>query len=101
MLKVLVFNSFPKLLKLISEKLPQDFIYITGHILSGNGGGKNPWQTVSRLGMSPHLCHHRLVPWLAGDLPWCKVGIHIPSTAMRRRILQWGSGKGSTMEGKY
>lgn len=48
----------------------------------GNGGEKNPRQ--SRLGMPPHLCHHRQVPWLAGDLPWCKVGIYIPSTAMRR-----------------
>ncbi len=55
---------------------PQDFIHITGHILSGQATGeKKPWHAVSRLGMPPHLCHHRQVPWLAGDLPWCKVGI--------------------------
>ena len=50
--------------------------------------------------MPPHLCHHRQVPWLAGDLPWCKVGVRIPSTAMRRRIPQWGLGKGSTSNKK-
>lgn len=70
------------------------------HFVWPGNGGKNPWHAVSRLGMPPHLCHHRQVPWLAGDLPWCKVGVHIPSTAMRRRIPQWGLGKGSTVEGK-
>ncbi len=70
------------------------------HFVWPGNGGKKPWHAVSRLGMPPHLCHHRQVPWLAGDLPWCKVGVHIPSTAMRRRIPQWGLGKGSTVESK-
>jgi len=67
--------------------------------LSGQATGKKPWHAVSRLGMPP-LLSYRQVPWLAGDLPWCKVAVHIPSTAMRRRIPQWVLGKESMVEGK-
>jgi len=81
---------------------PQDFIHITGHILSGQATGEKPlacriqaWHV-----STPTVCHHRQVPRLAGDLPWCKIGVQIPSTAMRRRFPQWGLGKGSTVEGK-
>ncbi|MEQ2177581.1 hypothetical protein GOODEAATRI_005014, partial [Goodea atripinnis] len=59
------------------------------HILSFVGGEKNPWQAVSRLGMSPHLCHHRLVPWLAGDLPWCKIVSHVTEENEELVIIVW------------
>ena len=68
------------------------------YFLSWDNGGRSLLCAVSSPDMIPHLCHHRLIPWLAADLPWCRVVYHTLSISMRRKTPQSHSGKAS-MEG--
>lgn len=62
---------------------------------SWGNGGRSLLCAVSSPVMIPHLYHHRLNPWLAADLLWCRVVYHTLSISKRRKTPQSDSGKAS------